>query len=58
MGVVDVRHVGMRMPQGRVTVPVAVFARRHGVVHMVVMAIVVAVGVLVIQRLVLVLVGM
>lgn len=58
MGVVRVRHVGMPMLQRLVLVLVAVFARRHGIVHVVVMPVVVAVGVFVLQRFVLVLVAM
>lgn len=58
MGVVCVRHVGMPMLQRLVLVLVAVFARRHGIVHVVVMPVVVAVGVFVLQRFVLVLVAM
>ena len=50
VGVVCVRHMGMRMLQRHMLVTVAVFACRHGVVHMVVVAVIVPVGVLVLQR--------
>ena len=58
MDVVRVRHVRMSVSSRLVPVPVAVLARRHGFVHVVVMPVVVAVGVLVRQRLVRVLVAM
>lgn len=54
---VSIRHVRVRMPQGLVPVPVAVLTRRHHLVGMVVMPVVVAVRVFVLQRLVLMLVG-
>ena len=54
MGVVRIGHVRMRMPHRLVHVSVAVFARRLCVVHMVVMAVIVAVCVFVLKRLVLV----
>lgn len=58
MDVVRVRHVGMSMPQRLVPVRVAVFARRHRVMHVVVMPVVMAMCVLMLQRFVLVLVAM
>ncbi len=51
--VVHVRHMGVGMPCRLVTVPVAVFTRRHDVVRVIVVAVVVAVRVLVLERLVL-----
>ena len=56
MGVVRVRHVGMPMPQRLVPVPVAVFARWHGVMHVAVMPVVMAMCVLMLLGFVLVLV--
>lgn len=58
MGVVRVRDVGMPMLQRLVPVRMAVFASRHAIVHVVVMPVVVAVGVFVLQRFVLMLVAM
>jgi hypothetical protein len=58
MGVVHVGHMGMRMPDGHMAVPVAVFPHGHGVVQVVVMPVVVPVGVLMLQRIVFVLVVM
>ena len=57
MLVVRVRHVGMRMLQRFVPVSMAMFTRRHGIVNVVVMPVVVAVGVFVLQRIVGVLVS-
>jgi hypothetical protein len=57
MRVMRIGHVGMHMPNGLVPVTVAVLANRRHAVHMVVMAIVVAVRVFVLQRLVLVFVA-
>ena len=56
VGVVRVRHVGMPMPQRLVPVPVAVFASRHGVMHVAVMPVVMAMCVLMLLGFVLVLV--
>jgi hypothetical protein len=52
MGVVRVGHMRMRMPQRLVPVPVAVLADGHHVVQVPVVPVVVAVRVLVLQRLV------
>lgn len=52
MGMVRVRHVGVRMLQRFVPVSMAVFALRHGIVHVVVMPVVVTVRVFMLQRLV------
>lgn len=52
--VVRVGHMRMGMMHRLVAMAVAVFARRHRFVHVVVMAIVVAVGVFVLQHFVLV----
>ena len=57
MGVVRVRYVRMRMLPRFVPVSMAMFTRRHAIVNVVVMAVVVAVGVLVLQRIVGVLVA-
>lgn len=58
MQVVRVRHVGMPMSQRLVDMPMAVFARWHGIVHVLVMTIVMAVGMFVSQRFVRMLVAM
>ena len=58
MNVVRVRHMGMHVLQRLMPVAVAVFTCRHGIVGVLVMPVVVAVGVFVLQRLVLVLVAM
>jgi hypothetical protein len=58
MCVMRVGHVGMRMAHRRVAVPVAVLAHRHHAVRMVMVSVVVAMRVLVLQRLVVVRVGM
>ena len=58
MGVVCVGHVRMPMQQRLVSVLVAVFARRHGFMHVVVMPVVMSMRVLVPQSFVLVLVDM
>ena len=50
MRVVRVRHVGMRMPQRLVPVPMAVFTEGHRIVRVGVMPVVMAVGVLMLQR--------
>ena len=57
MRVMRIRHVGMGVPRRLVPMPVTVLADRRHVVHMVVMPVVVAVGVFVLQRLVLVFVA-
>ena len=51
MRVMRIGHMGMRVPPGFVPVPVAVFAGRQRIVTVLVMPIVVAVGMLVPQRL-------
>ena len=50
MGVMRVGHVWMRMPRRLVPVPMAVLAFGSRIVQVVVMPVVVAVGVLVLQR--------
>lgn len=55
--VVRVGHVRMCVPQRVVPMPVAVFAQGHRVMPVCVVSLVVAVGVLVLQRLVRVLVA-
>lgn len=50
MRVMRIGHMGMRMPLGRMLVPVAVFAGRQRNVTVLVMPVVVAVGMLVLQR--------
>ena len=55
--VVRIGHMRMRVYERRVAVPMAVLARRNHVVHMVMMAVIVAVCVFMLQRLVLVLVA-
>jgi hypothetical protein len=54
MYVVSVWHVGMRVPRLRVMMHMAVFAFRHWLVHMVVMAVIVPVRMIMFERLVLV----
>ena len=52
MRVMRIRHVRMCMPHRLVPMPVAVLARRRRVMDVVVMPVVVAVGMLMLQRLV------
>lgn len=56
MCMVRIRHVRMRVALRLVAVPVTVFACGHGIVRVAVVPVVVPVGMLVLQRLVLVLV--
>lgn len=58
MAVVGIRHVGMCMTQVFMPVSMAVLCSRCWIVHVLVMPVVVAVRVLVLQRLVLMLVAM
>ena len=58
MLVVGVRHVRMGVPGWRMAMPVAVFARWHGLVDVQVMVVVVGVGMLMFERLVVVGVAM
>jgi hypothetical protein len=53
---VRIRHVGMAMSERRMVMPVAVFTRRHRLVWVDVVRVVVAMGVFVVQRLVVVVV--
>ena len=57
MRVMRIGHVRMCVSHRLVAVPMAVLARRNHVVHMVMMAVIVAVCVFMLQRLVLVLVA-
>ena len=57
MAVMRIRHMRMGMPHRPVPVPMAVLAHGHRLVHMVMVPVVVAVGMLVLQRLVFMLVG-
>lgn len=58
MQVMGVRHVGVGVPDRLMAMPVAVFARWHGVMCVQVMAVVMGVGMFMFQRLVVVDVGM
>ena len=58
VAMVDVRHVGMAMPDLLMLVWMAVSPWRHGIMHMVVMAVVVGMGMFMLKRLMTVLVFM
>ena len=57
MRMVGIGHMRMCMPQYFVRMPMAVLARRHLIVHVVVVAVVVPVRMFVLHRLVFMLVG-
>ena len=56
MRVVRIRHMGMRVPLGFMTMPVAMRTRRHRIMRMLVVPVVMPVRVLVLGRFVFVLV--